>query len=71
MEGNAYNLIYFQDTVYTENAKLEINPQPDGVLRVFMAWKGLDAPVEVEAQTLKGFERNGFTVVEWGGAEIE
>ena len=70
MEGNAYNLISFQSEVYTDNAVLRIDPAPDSVLRVFMAWQGLDAPVEVEPQELEGFERTGFTVVEWGGTEI-
>ena len=70
MEGNAYNLISFQDKIYTDNAKLEITPTPDSVLRVFMAWQALEEPVEVEVQILEGFERTGFTVVEWGGAEV-
>ena len=70
MEGNAYNLISFQKEVYTDNAVLTVDPAPDSVLRVFMAWKGLDKPVEVEPQILDGFERIGFTVVEWGGTEI-
>ena len=70
MEGNAYNLISFQSEVYTDNAVLRIDPAPDSVLRVFMAWQGLDVPVEVEPQELESFERTGFTVVEWGGTEI-
>ena len=70
MEGNAYNLISFQKEIYTDNAALTIDPMPDSLLRVFMAWKGLDKPVEVETQELNGFERVGFTVVEWGGVEI-
>lgn len=70
MEGNAYNLISFQGETYTDNAVLTIDPAPDSVLRVFMAWKGLDEPVEVEPQTLPAFERTGFTVVEWGGTEL-
>ena len=70
MEGNAYNLISFQGESYTGGAVLTIDPTPDSVLRVFMAWKGLDAPVEIAPQELPGFERAGFTVVEWGGAEI-
>lgn len=70
MEGNPYNLISFQHERYTENAVLTVDPAPDSVLRVFMAWKGLDAPVEVEPQTLSGAERTGFTVVEWGGTEV-
>ena len=71
MEGNAYNLICFQQERHTESAVLDIQPAPDSVLRVFMAWKGLDAPVEVQPQELEGFERTGFTVVEWGGTEIK
>ena len=70
MEGNAYNLISFQQELYTDNAVLTIDPEPDSLLRVFMAWKGLDKPVEVEPQELTGFERVGFTVVEWGGVEM-
>lgn len=70
MEGNAYNLISFQQERYTDNAVLTITPTPDSLLRVFMAWQPLDAPVEVAPQELIGFERSGFTVVEWGGAEI-
>ena len=70
MEGNAYNLISFQQELYTDNAALTIDPEPDSLLRVFMAWKGLDKPVEVEPQELTGFERIGFTVVEWGGVEM-
>ena len=70
MEGNPYNLISFQTENYTDNAVLTIDPAPDSVLRVFMAWKGLDSPVEVETQTLDGFVRTGFTVVEWGGTEV-
>lgn len=70
MERNPYNLISFQTENYTDNAVLTIDPAPDSVLRVFMAWKGLDTPVEVEPQTLTGFTRTGFTVVEWGGTEV-
>lgn len=69
MEQNPYNLISFQQEAYTDHAQLEISPRPDSVLRVFMAWKALDEPVELPAQTLPAFARTGFTVVEWGGAE--
>ena len=70
MEHNPYNLISFQQEAYTDSAKLTIDPAPDTLIRVFMAWQGLDQPVEVEPQTLAAPERTGFTVVEWGGAEI-
>ena len=70
MQDNPYNLIAFQQEAYTESAKLTVSPQPDSVLRVFMAWKPLARPVDIPAQILPGFERRGFTLVEWGGAEV-
>ena len=70
MQDNSYNLIAFQQEAYTQSAKLTVSPQPDSVLRVFMAWKPLARPVDVPAQILPGFERRGFTLVEWGGAEV-
>lgn len=70
MEGNAYNLISFQTDAYTDAAALTITPQPDTLIRVFMAWKPLKEATEVPAQTLTTPAREGFTAVEWGGAEI-
>lgn len=70
MEGNAYNLVSFQTEAYTDHARLTITPEPDSVLRVYMAWKAVDAPVELPEQTLEGFAREGFTVVEWGGCNV-
>ena len=71
LEGNPYNLLSFQTEAYTSSAVLTIDPAPDTLIRVFLAWKGLDAPVEVEPQTLTAPERAGFTAVEWGGAEVD
>ena len=70
MEQNAYNLISFQQETYTDAARLTITPQPDTLLRVFMAWKPLTRAVEIVPQTLTAPERTGFTAVEWGGSEV-
>ena len=70
MEGNAYNLIAFQSDDYTDHARLTISPEPESLLRVFMAWQPLQEPVEIEPQDLPPFERTGFTVVEWGGVQV-
>lgn len=70
MEPNPYNLIAFQADAYTDHARLTVTPEPDSLLRVFMAWKPLEAPMDLPAQELPTFERTGFTVVEWGGAEL-
>ena len=71
MEQNAYNLISFQQETYTDAAKLTITPQPDTLLRVFMAWKPLTSAVEISPQPLTAPERTGFTAVEWGGAKVQ
>ena len=71
MQGNPYNLISFQTRRYTDAARLSIDPEPDSLLRVFMAWQLLDAPCEVEPQTFPPFQREGFTVVEWGGTKVQ
>ena len=71
MQENEYNLIAFQDKAYTDSAVLDISPQPDSVLRVFMAWKSLDKAVDIEPQEFDSFQRSGFTVVEWGGCEVK
>ena len=71
MEQNPYNLIAFQQEAYTEAAKLTVTPAPDSLLRVFMTWKPLEKPVDIPAQELPAFDRHGFTVVEWGGTQID
>lgn len=71
MQESAYNLISFQGDIYEESAKLDITPQPDSVLRVFMTWKPVEGPEEIAAQTFEPFMREGFTVVEWGGCKVE
>ena len=71
MEGNAYNIISFQTDRYADAAALNITPAPDTVIRVFMTWKRADSFVELPAQVLTAPERTGFTVVEWGGTEVQ
>ena len=70
LEHNAYNLISFQGDAYTNAAKLTVTPEPDSECRIFMAYVPLENPVEIEPQQLEPFERTGFALVEWGGAEI-
>ena len=71
MQENPYNLITFQSNAYTDAAKLDVEPAPDTVIRVFMVWQGLNEAMEIPEQILPAApERNGFTVIEWGGAEI-
>ena len=71
MQNNPYNIISFQTDVYTDLALLKVDPQPDSVLRVFMAAKASSVYVEMEPQEWETFVREGFTVVEWGGTLVK
>ena len=68
MTGNEYNIITFAGKDYTDNAKLDIAPSPDTLIRVFMTYTPSSCYVDIPEQTLEPApERDGFTVVEWGG----
>ena len=53
MKENPYNLIAFQFDSYTQTAQLSIEPAPDTLLRVFMAWKPLESAVDISTLELK------------------
>jgi hypothetical protein len=71
MEGNPYNMISFQDRAYKKGAKLTVTPEPDSMIRVFMAWYPSDNYVNICPQIIDTPARAGFTVVEWGGNKIK
>jgi len=71
MEQNPYNIIQFQTDAYTQAAELLIDPAPDTVIRVFMTFRAAQEYVEFEPQELTAPTREGFTVVEWGGTQIQ
>lgn len=71
MEKNPYNMISFQDKAYKKGAKLTVEPQPDTLIRVFMAWYPTDSYINICPQIIDTPERDGFTVVEWGGNKIK
>ena len=58
MEVNDWNLISFQTTAYTDSAVLTIDPAPDTLIRVFMAWQGLDEPVNPRRFPMAAFTVN-------------
>lgn len=71
MEANEFNLVYFAGSEYADRAVLEVSPEPDTTIRVFMVWQPLDRPVDIAPQPFpEAVERAGFTVVEWGGMEL-
>ncbi len=72
LESSPYNLIYFKTIAEQDkNMPLYISPKPDTVIRVMMAFKNLKEPIDVTEQILPETpQRNGFTVVEWGGTDL-
>ncbi len=74
MECNEYNLISFPISEYEEIAELNVEPEPDTVIRVYMVFTPLDEevyiPEEQQLQMPTPVERTGFTLVEWGGSEV-
>lgn len=72
LEKNKYNYIRFEtEEEINSYMKLDVNPKPDTVIRVWMTYKPLNKKIKVEEQILKTPERKGFTVVEWGGSSIK
>lgn len=53
---------------FDRDARLMITPAPQHVTRVFMEYHGLNAQESVEPLVLPHIVRDGFSVVEWGGA---
>ena len=72
LQSNKYIYIRFQTMEeIEENMPLYISKTPDTIIRIMMEWKGLDEKIEVKEQELQEVNRNGFTVVEWGGTELQ
>lgn len=71
MQDNPYNIIAFQGEPYENAAPLCASPAPDSIKRVFMTYRRAEAPVDIPAQKLSGFDRTGFAVLEWGGACVD
>lgn len=63
------------DEDYAEQvAGIKITPQPDHIRRVYILCSGVDQTdlgFEIVPQELKGFDREGFHVLEWGGSILD
>ena len=73
LQSNPYNLIRFMTIDEINDAMpLAFSEEPDALIRVYMVFKPLEAPVDVPEQALPETPvRAGFTAVEWGGSEVE
>lgn len=71
LEKNKYNYIRFETEDEINNyMPIEVTPKPDTSIRIVMDYKPLNEKINVKEQTLSTKERKGFTLVEWGGVEI-
>ena len=68
LEDNNKSLVHFELTDEKQKTnELIIDPKPDSLLRVTMHVKKVNKKTNIKEQTLKTFNRVGFTAVEWGG----
>ena len=71
LERNKYNFIHFLgNEECNEIATLNVNPKPETSIRIYMEFYGLENRTIIKEQQLPKTERKGFTLVEWGGADV-
>jgi len=63
-----YYITFMPQEDFEKIAPLSVTPSPDTVIRVYMDYAPLSGPIEVTEPELVTPDRDGFTVVEWGGA---
>jgi hypothetical protein len=67
---NKVNFIHFVFNGSCDKfAVLNITPKPDNVYRIYMLWAPVGPFYEANPQNIVPMNRNGFTVIEWGGQE--
>ena len=72
LEKNPYNYIYFEKQDEIDNyMPLTIEPKPDKIIRILMDYKPLKEKITIKEEVLEKQEREGFTVIEWGGSIIK
>jgi hypothetical protein len=75
MQKNETNFIHFMFTEeYDKIATINITPKPDHLFRVFMVWRdgnSFETTGFNHGQEIPTATREGFTVIEWGGGEIQ
>ena len=75
MSQENYVLVQFLEDSEVDKklGALEISPKPDNLKRVYMLFKTYEEYPDVKftSQTFESLNRDGFTVVEWGGTELK
>lgn len=72
LEQNPYSLVQFlTDDECASYAQMTVEPKPDSEIRMFMLFQRVNKPVKVGSPALSMKKREKFTVVEWGGANLD
>jgi hypothetical protein len=66
-KANYYEIKLLDTKFLDENMKLIISPEPQAILRLNFYFKPVFEYKEIKNPRVNKFERNGFTVIEWGG----
>ena len=64
---NYYQIGLLSDSFLKSDMDLIVEPKPDTVIRRMFCFKPLNEKRIISEPTIAKVERNGFTVVEWGG----
>ncbi|NTU46263.1 hypothetical protein HGA88_01420 [Candidatus Roizmanbacteria bacterium] len=73
LQKNEFSVISFPLAQYSALSTLTITPQPMQIIRVFMAFKKVLKPMQLEAPLISPTKRQTdvFHVVEWGGVNAD
>lgn len=72
LNQNEESFIYFSvNDDLGNSSRLEVTPKPDTMIRVLMEYKKHEGERKLPEQKLSTTKRSKFTLVEWGGAEID
>ncbi|MBI5507481.1 MAG: hypothetical protein HY903_01890 [Deltaproteobacteria bacterium] len=72
LEKNDMSLVQFLATdEYARYADLQVSPKPDTLIRMFMIFKRTATAVQTGNPALPKGIRKGYTVVEWGGTNLD
>ncbi len=68
LNQNKLNFIHFMfNQTCNRLAELNISPTPDNIYRIYILWSKVDEEFEIDEQKIIRANREGFTVIEWGG----
>ncbi len=67
-ESPYYRISFLDTAARNQYAPMKITPAPQNIYRLFLDYAPMQSnSLQLQPQQLKHVERNGFTVVEWGG----